>query len=86
MKEGCEGGVAWLTLNFFADSESKVCSPSEGPQPAQSEPSTAEQETLTSEGVQPGSPSASGTDQPAQDELLSSDAHLDDTGTSRTVV
>ncbi|OBS70088.1 hypothetical protein A6R68_01371, partial [Neotoma lepida] len=61
------------------DSESKVCSPSKGSQPAQSEPSTAEQETLTSEDVQPGSPLASGTDQASQDELLSSDAHLDDT-------
>uniref|UniRef100_A0ABK0M5M8 Phosphatase and actin regulator n=1 Tax=Rattus norvegicus TaxID=10116 RepID=A0ABK0M5M8_RAT len=61
------------------DSESKACSPKEGSQPAQSEPSAGEQETLTSEGVQPGSPSASGTDQASQDELLSSDAHPDDT-------
>ncbi|XP_021047818.1 phosphatase and actin regulator 3 isoform X3 [Mus pahari] len=61
------------------DSESKACSPKEGSQPAQSEPSAGEQETLTLEGVQPGSPSASGTDQASQDELLSSDAHLDDT-------
>ncbi|XP_052037700.1 phosphatase and actin regulator 3 [Apodemus sylvaticus] len=62
------------------DSESKACSPKEGSQPAQSEPPPAgEQETLTSEGVQPRSPSASGTDQASQDELLSSDAHLDDT-------
>lgn len=69
-------------LNFFTDSESKACSPNEGPQPAQSEPSTAEQETPTSEGVQPASPLASGTDQATQDELLPSDAHPDDTGTS----
>uniref|UniRef100_A0A8C6H8B2 Phosphatase and actin regulator n=1 Tax=Mus spicilegus TaxID=10103 RepID=A0A8C6H8B2_MUSSI len=61
------------------DSENKACSPKEGSQPAQSEPSAGKQETLTSEGAQPGSPSASGTDQVSQDELLSSDAHLDDT-------
>ncbi|NP_001171261.1 phosphatase and actin regulator 3 isoform 4 [Mus musculus] len=61
------------------DSENKACSPKEGSQPVQSEPPAGEQETLTSEGAQPGSPSASGTDQVSQDELLSSDAHLDDT-------
>ncbi|CAH6776686.1 Phactr3 [Phodopus roborovskii] len=61
------------------DAERKACSPDEGPQPAQSEPATAEQETLTSDDVQPGSPLASGTDQATGDELLSSDAHLDDT-------
>ncbi|EGV93218.1 Phosphatase and actin regulator 3 [Cricetulus griseus] len=62
------------------DAESKACSPNEGSQPVQSEPSTAEQETLTSDGIQPGSPLASGTDEASQAELLSSDAHLDDTG------
>lgn len=82
MKEGCKRDTADCWLNFFTDSESKACSPNEGPQPAQSEPSTAEQETPTSEGVQPGSPLASGADQATQDELLPSDAHPDDTGTS----
>lgn len=48
----------------------------------QSEPATAEPETLTQDIVQPGSPLTSGTDQASQDELQSSDAHLDDTGTS----
>ncbi|XP_060238728.1 LOW QUALITY PROTEIN: phosphatase and actin regulator 3 [Meriones unguiculatus] len=61
------------------DSESKVCGPNESSQPVQSEPATAEPETLTPEGVQPGSPLTRGTDQASQDELLSSDAHLDDT-------
>uniref|UniRef100_A0A8C6QND2 Phosphatase and actin regulator n=1 Tax=Nannospalax galili TaxID=1026970 RepID=A0A8C6QND2_NANGA len=59
-------------------SESKACSPNGGPRPTQSETSTAQQETLTSEGVQPGSPLASGSDQASLDELLSSEAHLDD--------
>lgn len=86
LKEGCKGDMTDWRLNFFTDSESKACSPNEGPQPAQSEPSTAEQETPTSEGVQPASPSASGTDQATQDELLPSDAHPDDTGTSPRVV
>ncbi|XP_055452250.1 phosphatase and actin regulator 3 isoform X2 [Psammomys obesus] len=63
------------------DSESKACGPNESSQPAQSEPlpASAEPETLTPEGVQPGSPLTSGIDQASQDELLSSDAHLDDT-------
>ncbi|XP_073931144.1 phosphatase and actin regulator 3 isoform X2 [Castor canadensis] len=60
------------------DAENKPCGPDGGPRPAQSEQSTAKQETLTSEDVQPGSPSATRTDQASMDELLSSDVHLDD--------
>nr|XP_004669538.1 phosphatase and actin regulator 3 [Jaculus jaculus] len=61
------------------DSESKTCSSDGGPRPTQSEPSTVEQETPTSDDVQPGSPLATGTDQASLDELVSSDTQLDDT-------
>lgn len=52
-----------LLMRMGQDSEGKACSPSEDPQLAQSELSPAKEETLVSEGVQPGSPLASGTDQ-----------------------
>ncbi|KAB1262375.1 Phosphatase and actin regulator 3 [Camelus dromedarius] len=60
------------------DAENKACGPDGGPRAAQSEPSTPKQEPLTSEEAQPGSPSATGTDQASPDEPLSSDTHPDD--------
>ncbi|XP_026902282.1 phosphatase and actin regulator 3 isoform X2 [Acinonyx jubatus] len=60
------------------DAESKVCNPDGGPRAAQSEPSTPKQEMLTSEEAQPGSPLATGTDQPSLDAPLPSDSHSDD--------
>uniref|UniRef100_A0A4X1UWG8 Phosphatase and actin regulator n=2 Tax=Sus scrofa TaxID=9823 RepID=A0A4X1UWG8_PIG len=60
------------------DAESKAGSPDGGPRAAQSEPSTPRQEPLTSEEAQPGSPSATGTDQASLDEPLSSETHSDD--------
>ncbi|XP_004644234.1 phosphatase and actin regulator 3 [Octodon degus] len=60
------------------DAESKVCSPGGGPRSTQSEPSTPKQEALTSDDVQPGNPSATGTNQASLDEPLSSDTHTDD--------
>ncbi|XP_045300028.1 phosphatase and actin regulator 3 isoform X4 [Leopardus geoffroyi] len=62
------------------DAESKVCNPDGGPRAAQSEPSTPKQEMLTSEEAQPGSPLATGTDQPSLDAPLPSDPHSDDAG------
>uniref|UniRef100_A0ABI7WQ37 Phosphatase and actin regulator n=1 Tax=Felis catus TaxID=9685 RepID=A0ABI7WQ37_FELCA len=61
-----------------SDAESKVCNPDGGPRAAQSEPSTPKQEMLTSEEAQPGSPLATGTDQPSLDAPLPSDSHSDD--------
>uniref|UniRef100_A0A286Y0N8 Phosphatase and actin regulator n=1 Tax=Cavia porcellus TaxID=10141 RepID=A0A286Y0N8_CAVPO len=60
------------------DAESKVCSPDGGPRSTQSEPATPKQEALTSDDVQPGSPSAAGTIQASPDEAPSSDTHSDD--------
>ncbi|XP_063104162.1 phosphatase and actin regulator 3 isoform X2 [Cavia porcellus] len=60
------------------DAESKVCSPDGGPRSTQSEPATPKQEALTSDDVQPGSPSAAGTIQASPDEAPSSDIHSDD--------
>uniref|UniRef100_A0A8C2YJQ3 Phosphatase and actin regulator n=1 Tax=Chinchilla lanigera TaxID=34839 RepID=A0A8C2YJQ3_CHILA len=61
------------------DAESKVCSPDGGRRSTQSEPSTPKQEALTSDDIQPGSPSAAtGTNQASLDEPLSSDTHSDD--------
>ncbi|XP_003932692.3 phosphatase and actin regulator 3 isoform X2 [Saimiri boliviensis] len=60
------------------DAESKTCNPDGGPRSVQSEPPTPKPEMLTSEDAQPGSPSATGTDQVSLDEPLSSAAHLDD--------
>ncbi|XP_036757747.2 phosphatase and actin regulator 3 isoform X1 [Manis pentadactyla] len=59
------------------DAESKVCHPDGGPLAAQSEPSSPEQETLTSEEARPGSPSSTRTDQSSLDEPPSSDTHPD---------
>ncbi|KAK2506605.1 hypothetical protein MC885_020620 [Smutsia gigantea] len=59
------------------DAESKACHPDGGPPAAQSEPSSPEQETLTSEEARPGSPLSTGTDQSSLDEPLSSDTHSD---------
>ncbi|XP_032113028.1 phosphatase and actin regulator 3 isoform X1 [Sapajus apella] len=60
------------------DAESKTCNPDGGPRSVQSEPPTPKPEMPTSEDAQPGSPSATGTDQVSLDEPLSSAAHLDD--------
>nr|BAE89079.1 unnamed protein product [Macaca fascicularis] len=60
------------------DAESKTCNPDGGPRSVQSEPPTPKLEMLTSEDAQPGSPSATGTDQVSLDKPLSSAAHLDD--------
>lgn len=65
------------------DTESKACGPDRGPRAAQSEPSTPKQETLILEDAQPGSPSATGTDQASLDEPLSSETRSDDTATCR---
>ncbi|XP_060036974.1 phosphatase and actin regulator 3 isoform X3 [Erinaceus europaeus] len=62
------------------DAESKACNPDGGSSAAQSEPPTAQQETLSSEEDQPGSPLAAGTDLPSPQEPLSLDTHVDDTG------
>ncbi|EPY86502.1 hypothetical protein CB1_000308008 [Camelus ferus] len=67
------------------DAENKACGPDGGPRAAQSEPSTPKQEPLTSEEAQPGSPSATGTDQASPDEPLSSDTHPDDAGIDWTL-
>ncbi|XP_060036919.1 phosphatase and actin regulator 3 isoform X2 [Erinaceus europaeus] len=61
------------------DAESKACNPDGGSSAAQSEPPTAQQETLSSEEDQPGSPLAAGTDLPSPQEPLSLDTHVDDT-------
>uniref|UniRef100_A0A2K5RBW6 Phosphatase and actin regulator n=1 Tax=Cebus imitator TaxID=2715852 RepID=A0A2K5RBW6_CEBIM len=62
------------------DAESKTCNPDGGPRSVQSEPPTPKPEMPTSEDAQPGSPSATGTDQVSLDEPLASAAHLDDAG------
>ncbi|KAI5947672.1 Phosphatase and actin regulator 3 [Manis javanica] len=59
------------------DAESKACHPDGGPLAAQSEPSSPEQETLTSEEARPGSPLSTRTDQSSLDEPPSSDTHPD---------
>ncbi|XP_073092493.1 phosphatase and actin regulator 3 isoform X3 [Manis javanica] len=59
------------------DAESKACHPDGGPLAAQSEPSSPEQETLTSEEARPGSPLSTKTDQSSLDEPPSSDTHPD---------
>lgn len=65
------------------DTESKACGPDRGPRAAQSDPSTPKQETLILDDAQPGSPSATGTDQASRDEPLSSETRSDDTAPSR---
>ncbi|KAM9589752.1 phosphatase and actin regulator 3 [Trichechus inunguis] len=59
------------------DAESKA-NPSGGPRGVQSEPAPPQQEALTLEDAQPGSPLATGTDPPSLDEQPSADTHPDD--------
>ncbi|XP_007949707.1 phosphatase and actin regulator 3 [Orycteropus afer afer] len=63
------------------DAESKA-NPSGGPRGMQSEPSPPQQEALTLDDAQPGSPLATGTDLPSLDEQLPTDAHPDDAAKS----
>ncbi|XP_006839363.1 PREDICTED: phosphatase and actin regulator 3 [Chrysochloris asiatica] len=63
------------------DAESKT-NPTGGPRGVQSEPSPPQQEALTSEDTQPGSPLAIGTNPLSLDEQLSTDTHPDDAAKS----
>ncbi|XP_006896986.1 PREDICTED: phosphatase and actin regulator 3 [Elephantulus edwardii] len=63
------------------DAESKA-NPGGGPRGVQTEPSPPQQEVLTSEATQPGSPLATGTDPPPLDEQLPEDPQPDDAAKS----